>query len=301
MEEGKPSATAMLTAMVRAAHLLWDEPPKIFEDTLALRLSRCDSEAALKAQLDKLDAEVARGTNPDFALISRRSLTAMVIMRSRYVEDEVEEAVAKGVSQYVILGAGLDSFAYRRLDLAKVLHVFEVDHPATQAWKRTRLHAAGVKLPPNLSVVPVDFEKESLIDNLQRDGYRKDAPGFFSWLGVTMYLTVEAIFGTLRTIAALPSGTEILFEYNASKEFPDEETQKILAAVMAVAAARGEPMRSLFEPARLVERVRKLGFAAVSDFGPDQAVARYFAGHADHLRPSVFNHCMRAQVGRRPD
>ena len=116
-----------------------------------------------------------------------------------------------------------------------------------------------------------------------------------------MYLTAEAIFGTLRAIAALARGTEILFEYNASKELLDEETQEILAAVMAAVAARGEPMRSFFEPARLAEQVRKLGFAEVSDFGPDEAIACYFAGHPDHLRPSVFNHCMRAKVGRRPD
>jgi O-methyltransferase involved in polyketide biosynthesis len=149
--------------------------------------------------------------------------------------------------------------------------------------------------------VPVDFEKESLIDNLERNGYRTDAPGFFSWLGVTMYLTPEAIFGTLRAIAALVRGTEIVFEYNAPKELLDEDTQKIRAAVMAVAAARGEPMRSFFQPARLAEQVRKLGFAEVSDFGPDEAIACYFAGHADHLRPSAFNRCMRAQVGPRPD
>jgi methyltransferase (TIGR00027 family) len=289
----------MLTAMVRAAHLLWDEPPKIFEDTLALRLSGCETEAALKVRLDQFDAEIARSTSRDFARISRRSLTAMVVMRSRYVEDELDEALAKGVRQYVILGAGLDSFAYRRSELAKVLRVFEVDHPATQAWKRTRLHEAGIRLPPNLNAVPVDFEKESLIDNLQRNGYRKDAPGFFSWLGVTMYLTPEAIFGTLRAIAALARGTEIIFEYNAPHELLDEETQKILAAVMAATAARGEPMRSFFEPLRLAEQVRELGFAGVSDFGPDEALGCYFPGRSDDLRPPVFNHCMRAQVGLR--
>jgi methyltransferase (TIGR00027 family) len=289
----------MLTAMVRAAHLLWDDPPKIFEDTLALRLSGCETESALKVRLDQFDAEIARSTSLDFARISRRSLTAMVVMRSRYVEDELDEAVAKGVRQYVILGAGLDSFAYRRSELAEVLRVFEVDHPATQAWKRTRLRAAGIKSPPNLSAVPVDFEKESLIDNLQRNGYRKDAPGFFSWLGVTMYLTPEAIFATLRAIAGLARGTEIIFEYNAANELLDEETQKILAAVMAATAARGEPMRSFFEPPRLAQQVRELGFAGVSDFGPEEALGCYFPGRSDDLRPPVFNHCMRAQVGRR--
>jgi len=199
----------------------------------------------------------------------------------------------------VILGAGLDSFAYRRLDLAKVLRVFEVDHPATQAWKRTRLHAVGARLPPNLSVVPVDFEKESLIDNLQRNGYRRDAPGFFSWLGVTMYLTPQAIFGTLRAIAALARGTEIIFEYNVPKELLDEGTQKILAAVMAATAARGEPMRTFFEPSRLAEEVGKLGFTEVSDFGPDEALGCYFPDRTDELWPYVFDHCMRAQVGPR--
>ena len=199
MEEGKPSVTAMLMAMYRAAHLLWDDPPKIFEDTYALRLSGCDSEAALRAQLDQIDAQGARSTSPDFALTLRRYLTATVVMRSRYLEDAVDQALGRGVSQYVILGAGLDSFAYRRSDLARVLRVFEVDHPASQVWKRTRLQQAGIELPPNLSLVPVDFEKRSLIDSLRMCGYRTDTPGLFSWLGVTMFLTSDAIFGTLRT------------------------------------------------------------------------------------------------------
>jgi methyltransferase (TIGR00027 family) len=133
VQEGTPSVTAIATAMLRAAHLLWDDSPKIFEDTLALRLSGCASEAALRAQLDRSDAETARSSNPEFALTLRRYITAMVIMRNRYLEDEVEQAISRGISQYVILGAGLDSFGYRRLDLAKVLRVFEVDHPATQA------------------------------------------------------------------------------------------------------------------------------------------------------------------------
>jgi methyltransferase (TIGR00027 family) len=299
MEEGRPSVTAMIVAMYRAAHLLWEDPPKIFEDTLALKLCGCESEAALRAQLNRLDAEVARSTSPDFAAISRRHLTATVLMRSRYVEDEVDQAVGRGVSQYVILGAGLDSFAYRRPDLAKVLRVFEVDHPATQAWKRTRLREAGIELPPNLSLVPVDFEKHSLIDSLRMNGYSTDAPGLFSWLGVTMYLTPDAIFTTLRTVAALAPGTEIIFQYLVPKELVDEENQRILARRMAENAARGEPYRSSFEPTQLAEQVRKLGFAEVSDLGPDEAAARYFAGRSDGLRPLASSHLMRALVGPR--
>ena len=298
MEEGKPSASAVFSAMLRAAHLLWDQPPKIFEDTVALQLSGCESEAALKARMDQLEAEAARNTNPDFALTIRRSATAAVVTRSRYLEDEVEQAVRRGVAQYVILGAGLDSFAYRRPELAKVLNIFE-DHPATQAWKRARLRAAGLELPANLSLVPVDFERESPIDNLRMSGYRRDAPGLFSWLGVTMYLSTDAIFGTLRAVAALAPGTEIIFEYNVPKDLVDEETQKILAAAMTVAQARGEPQRSFFEPSKLAEQVRKIGFAEISDLGPDEAEARYFNDRKDDLRPLALTHYMRARVGTR--
>jgi methyltransferase (TIGR00027 family) len=285
--------------MVRAAHLSWDQSPKIFEDTLALQLSGCESEATLKTQIDHIDAEVARNTNPDFAQTFRRSITAAVVTRSRYLEDEVNEAVRRGVSQYVILGAGLDSFAYRRPELAKVLHIFEVDHPATQAWKRARLRAASVELPANLSLVPVDFEKESLIEKLRMSGYRTDAPALFSWLGVTMYLSNDAIFGTLRTVAALAPGTEIIFEYNVPKDLVDDETQKILAAAMAGAQARGEPQGTFFEPAKLAQQVRKVGFAEVSDLGPDEAEARYFKHRSDGLRPLALSHYMRARVGPR--
>jgi methyltransferase (TIGR00027 family) len=298
MEEGKPSLTAMLMAMFRAAHLLWDDPPKIFEDTLALRLSGCESEAALGAQLDRLDAEAA-STSPGFTPIGRRFITATVVMRSRYLEDEVDQAVGRGISQYVILGAGLDSFAYRRTDLAKVLRVFEVDHPATQAWKRTRLQAAGVDLPLNLSLVPVDFEKQSLIESLRMSGYRTDTPGIFSWLGVTMFLTPNAIFSILRTVAALAPGTEIIFQYLLPKELVDEANQRILARTIAVTAARGEPLRSFFEPANLAQQVRKLGFVEVSDFGPEEAEKRYFTGRTDGLRTPAFDHYMRARVGPR--
>jgi methyltransferase (TIGR00027 family) len=299
MEEGKPSVTAVLVAMYRAAHLLWDNPPKIFEDTLALRLSGCESEAALRVQFDRLEAEVARSTSPDIALIGRGPGTATFVMRSRYLEDEVDKAVGKGVSQYVILGAGLDSFAYRRTDLAQVLRVFEVDHPATQAWKRARLQEAGIDSPPNLSFVPVNFEKQSLIDSLPMSGYRTDAPGIFSWLGVTMFLTHDAIFSTLRTVAALGREADIIFEYLVPRELLDEENRRILARTIAVTAARGEPVRSFFEPAELAEQVRKLGFAEVSDFGPEEARARYFAGRSDGLRPSAASHYMRARVGPR--
>jgi methyltransferase (TIGR00027 family) len=259
VEKGQPSATATFAAMLRPAHLLWDDEPKIFADTLALQLCGCANAAVLREQLDQIAAEAARSTSPILAQTFLHCATAQIVMRSRYVEGEVGLAIGRGISQYVILGAGLDSFAYRRPGLVDVLRVFEVDHPATQIRKRTRLEETGVELPANLSFVPVDFEKESLIEGLRMSGFRTDTPAMFSWLGVTMYLTPEAIFSTLRTVAALAPETQIIFQYSVPKEFVDTERQKILAVRAAFTAARGEPIQTFFEPIRLAEQLRGLG------------------------------------------
>jgi len=205
-------------------------------------------------------------------------------MRSRYVEDELALLLKRGVSQYVISGAGLDSFAYRRPDLANVLKVFEVDHPATQAWKRARLRELGVATPPNLVFVPLDFERQSLIESLQSCGYRPDAAGFFSWLGVTQYLTQDAVFDTLRKVASMTLGTEIIFEYSPPDALLDDETRRLRELTMSGTAARGEPWVSFFEPSELKEQLRNLGFAEVWDFGPMEANPRYFSNRADGLR-----------------
>ena len=129
-------------------------------------------------------------------------------MRSRYTEDELSKALARGIKQYVILGAGLDSFAYRRRDLADVLRVFEVDHPATQQWKRVRLQELGIELPPNLTFIPINFEQQTVTAALQAGGYWPEEPAFFSWLGVIGYLTEEATFKTLREVVAAAPGSE---------------------------------------------------------------------------------------------
>jgi methyltransferase (TIGR00027 family) len=219
-----------------------------------------------------------------------------VVMRSRYVEDELDQAIMRGVAQYVILGAGLDSFAYRRPDLADVLRVFEVDHPATQAWKRTRLHELNVATPPNLVFVPLDFEKRSLIESLRICGYRCDAAGLFSWLGVTPYLTRDAIFDTLRTVASMAPGTEIIFQYLLPPALLDNESRQINELFMDAGAAGGEPYLTFFEPANLAEQVRKLGFAEVWDLGPEEANARYFANRTDGLRLRDIDHFLGARV-----
>jgi methyltransferase (TIGR00027 family) len=192
----------------------------------------------------------------------------------------------------------LDSFTYRRTDLAKIVRVFELDHPATQAWKRGRLQNLGIEIPVNLSLVPVDFEKQSLNDSLRQSGHSIYAPGFFSWLGVVPYLTSDAIFDTLRTVAALAPGTEIIFEYVVPRKMFDEEGQKLFDLMMVATAGHGEPWRSFFEPDKLARKCVNSGLL-VSDFGPDDVQARYFAGRNDGLRPLASNHYMRARVGAR--
>jgi methyltransferase (TIGR00027 family) len=297
MEEGRPSATAMMAAMARAAHLVLDDDPKILQDPLALGLSGVENEAALLATLKAMQAEIARRSTPEVAQAQVRYVRAVTTMRQRYTEDELDKALERGVTQYVILGAGLDSFAYRRPDLTAALRVFEVDYPATQQWKRARLRELNVTLPSNLTFIPLDFERQTLAEGLQTGGHRPELPTFFSWLGVTQYLTEAAVFETLRDVASLAPGSEIVFEYIVPESLLDDENRRRLAAIKAAGIARGEPWVSLFEPTTLATRLQELGFGQVWDFGPEEANTRYFAGRTDGLCASPLSHLMKAQVG----
>jgi len=283
MEEGQPSQTAIAAAIARAAHLLLDDDPKIFQDPLAFSLSGVESEAALLATHEATPAGHA--------------LRAFATLRQRYTEEALGDALARGVAQYVMLGAGLDSFAYRRRDLADVVRVFEVDHPATQQWKRARLRALHIALPSNLTFVPLDFEQHTLAEGVQAGGLRPEIPTFVSWLGVTMYLTDAAVFETLRYVASLAPGSEIVFQYVLPEPLLNDEGRQLLATIQANVAARGEPFVTLFEPTTLAARVQELGFTQVWDFGPEEADARYFAGRTDGLHTPPHTHLMKARVG----
>lgn len=299
MEEGRPSATSMIAAMFRAAHLFLDSEPKVLLDDFALPLSGVGNEAALRATLDALLTETARRTDLEFAHAVFNFYRAFVLMRNRYAEDELEKAIARGVRQYVILGAGLDSFAYRHHDPAKRVQVFEVDHPATQQWKRTQLQELHVPLPSHLTFIPLDLEQQTLQEALQAGGYQIELPGFFSWLGVTQYLTEEAVFKTFRLVASATPGGEIVFEYALQEARLDEVNRRMLAVFKANSAARGEPWLSFFEPVSLAARLKEVGFTEVEDFGPEEANARYFSDRADGLKLRVPSpaHMMKARVG----
>lgn len=264
----RPSRTAERAAVLRAAHQLLDDP-RILDDPIAVRLIGREQAAALRADPQPFDT------------LAARRLRTSIAIRSRYAEDNLREAFRRGVRRYVILGAGLDSFAYR--NPFEDLRVYEVDQSATQAWKRRRLRDAEVDVPKSLTFVPVDFETERLPEAMRRAGIDASAPTFVSWLGVTVYLTREAVMGTLAWVASLAPGSEIVFGYAITPSSLGADGRAAVERIAARAAAAGEPWRTFFEPEVLRRDLERLGFAAVEDFTPEQAVERYLRGRGDGL------------------
>jgi methyltransferase (TIGR00027 family) len=257
-------------ALLRAAHQVLDGAPPILRDPVAFALLDPAAEARMREHADR------------FAAPHARALRAHVVLRSRYAEDRLADAFGRGVRQYVVLGAGLDTFAYRQPAWAATLRVFEVDQPASQQAKRERLAAGGIGIPANVRLVGVDFERQTLRDALAAGGVDLAAPVFFSWLGVTMYLSEDAVLAVLRTVAALPAESEIVFTFaqpDRAVPSPDPAHQTMAER----AAAVGEPWLSFFEPAELEARLRGLAFREVSFLTPAEADERYFAGRTDGL------------------
>ncbi len=201
-------------------------------------------------------------------------------MRSRFAEDAAGQAIARGVRQIVVLGAGLDTFAYR-VEPVESLRVTEVDHPATQAEKRRRLAAAGIAAPSHVVYAGCDFETESLAGALAASGFDAGRPSFFLWLGVVPYLTEPAIFATLAFIGKLPGGGEVVFDYsNPAASIPEGGWRRGHEIVAARAAAAGEPLRTFFATPALHEKLRELGFRSIEDLGPNEIAARFFPERA---------------------
>ena len=217
-----------------------------------------------------------------------------IAARSRFAEDALRLAVGRGVGQLVILGAGLDTFAYRNPH--PTLRVFEVDHPATQAWKRERLAAAGIAVPSSLSFAAVDFERVGLAEGLASAGFDADAPVFFSWLGVVVYLSEDAIFETLGFIAGRPAGSEVAFTYSDRPDAMQAAQARAYRARAAGVAALGEAWRTQFEPAALHARLRRLGFGEIEDLGPAEVAILYFGAPAGTPQRKG-GHLIRARVG----
>jgi methyltransferase (TIGR00027 family) len=275
MEPGQPSRTALAAAGYRATHQLLDDG-RVFADPLAVAIT---------------GASAAELTRPEYDAPATRGMRLFIAARSRFAEDTLAAAVAQGVRQYVLLGAGLDTFAYRNPFADLGLRVFEVDHPATQAWKHQRLDSAGIATPVSLTYAPIDFERQTLAEGLAAAGFDAAAPAVFAWLGVVVYLTREAIMETLRFIAALPRG-EVVFDYGEPPSaFPEGPQRSLQLARAQRAAALGEPWITRFEPADLHAALRGLGFETLEDLGPAE-IGRRFYGVERHDGPG--GHLMRA-------
>jgi methyltransferase (TIGR00027 family) len=290
MDEGRASRTAIATAYFRAHHCA-HATPKIFEDTLAGALLHAKEREALEKflleGLARHNPELAR-PGADRATLVGYALRGLVVVlaRARYTEDRLAEAIRDGVSQYVVIGAGLDTFALRRPDLQDRLSIIEIDHPATQAFKRGRIREAGLTPPPHLHFAPADLEKESLAEVLSRTPYDSARPAFFSWLGVTMYLTGDAIRATLRSLrGSAAAGSQLVFDYLDSAVFKPENQSPTFSRLVEIVRRVGEPMIFGFDPSALGAELAAQGYQLLEDLGPEAQEALYFAGRTDGLRP----------------
>jgi methyltransferase (TIGR00027 family) len=267
MQHGGSSLTALGAAAHRAAHQILDLP-RIFEDELALPILGEEGEAMLRERLD----EPARLSG----------LRALIAVRSRIARDRLGAAIERGVRQYVVLGAGLDTSAYR--DPARRLRVFEVDHPATQSWKRARLDAAGIAGALMPSYVPVDFERKSLRAALEEASFSFGEPAFFAWLGVLPYLERSAIGETLHLIGKAPAeGMEIVFDYAEPPSTLSETRRSGFERMAHRVAAIGEPWRSFFAAAEMRAELEASGFREIEDLDAEALTQRYCGAREDGL------------------
>jgi methyltransferase (TIGR00027 family) len=282
MEQSQRSRTLEIPAVMRALHQSVDGDPKILADPIAPRLLNPDDDRRWLAPL----------LNHPFA----KQLRAGFVLRSRYAEDCLAEAVRRGVRQYAILGAGLDTFAYRQPEWSEPLRIFEVDHPVTQDWKRDRLKATNLTIPTNVTFVPVDFEKTSIAAGLANSAFAFDVPTFCSCLGVTQYLTSDAIDETCRFVLSLPPSSEIVFSFVVPPDVLSGPEAGLVAIAAQRAAAMGEPWLTRLYPDQFKSKLRALGFSAATHLTPAETRERYFKNRRDGLRERLGEQLMRAVV-----
>lgn len=280
MKDRRPSRTAYRVALRRAAHQLLDHP-LVLEDPLALRI------------VDAAHADALRGDARAF----ERSpldvyLRAFMVARARFAEDTLADAVERGVRQYVLLGAGFDTFAYRNPH--EGVRVFEVDHPATQRLKRDSLDRGGIDVPDSVVFAPIDFETRTLAEGLAEAGFDRDGAALFAMLGVVPYLGAEALGATWAFVAAGVAGSGIVFDYSVPPEAMTQVQRRVYRAMAARVAAAGEPWRTTFDPGELTRRLRALGFTELEELDGDAINARWFAGRTDGLRVGGAARLMRA-------
>jgi methyltransferase (TIGR00027 family) len=265
-----PDNTAVRTALWRALHVEVDAPPHVFEDKVGLKLAAPDDDWR---------------SRPDMSPFTR-PFRASIVARARFVEDLVAKEVAHGVEQYVILGAGLDTFAQRRPELASQLRIFEIDQPGPQEWKRQRLVEVGFGIPSYLRLVPVNFETVAAWwERLIASGFDTERPAVVASTGVSMYLTHDAILATLRQVAALRSGSTFVMSFMLPLEMLDADVRPGVERAAEGARASGTPFISFFTPSEMLTLARAAGFREVKHVSADMLAQRYFADRTDGLRP----------------
>jgi len=267
-----PDSSAVRVALWRALHVEIDAPPHVIEDEVGLALVAPDDNWRDRPDMDP------KGTS---------GFRAGIVARARFVDDLVTEQAGLGVTQYLILGAGLDTFAQRRPDVASRMRIFEIDQPETQAWKRQRLIELGIGIPDWLRLVPVDFEAgDDWWGRLADSGFDANEPTVVACTGVTMYLTRDAVVATLRRIATLAPGSTLAMTFILPAELTAGEERQQHKEVQRNARASGTPFLSFFTPPEMLAMARDAGFASVAHVSAADLIQRYFAGRTDGLRPS---------------
>ncbi|NRO98525.1 SAM-dependent methyltransferase [Paraburkholderia sp. NMBU_R16] len=268
-----PDSTAVRVALWRALHSEVDAPPHVLADTIGLQIAAPDEDWRAR---------------PDMHPKGTSGYRASIVARARFVEDELAEALAHGVTQYVILGAGIDTFAQRRPELAERMRIYEVDQPGPQAWKQQRLGEMGLAIPDWLKFVPVDFEAgDSWWEKLVAAGFDTAHPAMVASTGVSMYLTRDAVAATLRQIATLAPGSTLTMTFLLPLELIDDDEERAQhEAVYERARAAGTPFLSFFAPDEMIALAHETGFKHARHVSTGDLIDRYFAGRTDGLRPS---------------
>jgi methyltransferase (TIGR00027 family) len=269
------SKTAITAAVNRAAHQVFDGEPKVLDDPISLALVPEAGEPALRA-------DALRFQEPKV-----RRLRANLVLRSRFTEDQLQKAAKGGVTQYVILGAGLDTFAYRQPHWSRALTIVEIDHPASQQFKTSSLKSAGIVVPRNVSFLSINFDMESIADGLTRAALDPARRLFVSWLGVSQYLSRDGVVTTLRGLATWSSGTELVFTYMADDWTSlDPEGRAAIESAQAKSTADGEPWLSRFSAPEISDLLAMCGFSHIAPLSIHDAKDHYFRNRTDQLEPA---------------
>lgn len=278
-----PNSTAVRTALWRALHVQLDAPPHILEDTTGLQL---------------IDPGEGWQQRPDMDPAFSQRIRAAMAARARFIEDLIIQESTNGITQYVILGAGLDTFAQRNPAVASRLQIYEIDEPGTLAWKQQRLVETGYGVPASLHFVGVDFEKgQSWWDNLLQAGFNPHLPAVIACTGVTLYLSREAISQMLRQVAAMAPGTKVAITFIVPQELLEEEDLTLQRASTQGAKASGNPFVSFFTPEQVIELATESGIKNAAIVSPAALKARYFSGRKDGLAPASGEMFLTATIG----